>query len=215
MRLPTPLRAAPRRIVDRLSRTGTLLLGIGLSTAVVGLLALSYPSVADRRRNSQILAERRAEVLLALLTAAMDRDMKAVQASVLLPFALRDPVADPPTDLRDTVARTFVRFPYPESFFLRSGTAREEGAFYLFNRADRPPSWDPQPGAVAAGHREAGIRLEPLQTARVTASRHRQPQASRVTSLIRLTFPNSRRAPASASAGRSPSRTRSAAPMRR
>jgi signal transduction histidine kinase len=150
MKFPLPLPTAAHRLLDRPSRTGTLTLGLGLSVAVVGLLALSYPSVADRHRNSEMLAERRAEVLLALLSAAMDRDMKAVQVSVLLPFAPPDPVANPPTDLRDLVARTFVRFPYPESFFLWGGTAREVTAFYVFNRADRPPPWDRQPGPVAA-----------------------------------------------------------------
>jgi two-component system phosphate regulon sensor histidine kinase PhoR len=150
MKRLTQLRSTPRRLVDRLSRTGTLLLGIGLSVAVIGLLALSYPSVADRHRNSQILAERRAEVLLALLSGALDRDMKAAQVSVLLPLSLPDPLLEAPTDLRDTVARAFIRFPYPESFFLWTGTAGHEGTFYLFNRTDRPPSWDPHPDTTAA-----------------------------------------------------------------
>jgi signal transduction histidine kinase len=39
-------------------------------------------------------------------------------------------------------ARTFARFPYPESFVLWKHTGQEEGATFVFNRADRPPPWE-------------------------------------------------------------------------
>src|SRR4030095_359043 len=38
-------------------------------------------------------------------------------------------------------ARTFARFPYPESLVLWKHIG-EEGATYVFNRADRPPAWE-------------------------------------------------------------------------
>jgi signal transduction histidine kinase len=54
-------------------------------------------------------------------------------------------------------ARTFARFPYPESFVLWKHTrlrqgfgeagGRDEGTTYVFNRADRPPPWETRPSS--------------------------------------------------------------------
>ena len=44
-------------------------------------------------------------------------------------------------------ARTFARFPYPESFVLWKHTGRDDGATYVFNRADRPPPWETRPSS--------------------------------------------------------------------
>jgi signal transduction histidine kinase len=141
MKLRRAARSERPRSEARLSDTIALLLGAGLCLTVAGLLALSYLSLREWRRSSEMLAEQRAEVALALLSTALNKDMKGAQFSVLLPLELEDMV-EPPDDLLDIVARAFARFPYPESFFVwRSADARK-GAFYLFNRSERPPAWD-------------------------------------------------------------------------
>lgn len=51
MKLMAGLHSPPRHLMDRLSRTGTLRLGIGLSVAVIRLLPLSV--VDDNRGASR------------------------------------------------------------------------------------------------------------------------------------------------------------------
>jgi two-component system phosphate regulon sensor histidine kinase PhoR len=116
-------------------------LGIGFTGAVVGLLLLSYQSLRTGDASARALAERRAEVMLGLLAGALDRDMKAAQVSVLLPFRPQGDLLDEPDELRDLFARAFARFSYPESFFVwRNGTDGPP-AFYVFDRTERPPRW--------------------------------------------------------------------------
>lgn len=120
-------------------------LGFSFTIAVAGLLALSYRSLQRGEASTHVLAERRAEVILALLASALDRDMKAAQLSVLLPFRPHEPDLHDTDDLRDRFARAFARFPYPESFFVWTRVAGPDTAFYLFNRAERMPAWSRHP----------------------------------------------------------------------
>jgi signal transduction histidine kinase len=90
------------------------------------------------------LAERRARESLALLIAALDRDMKGAQLSVLLqlgPIQLIDVSA---ADLATQASTAFGRFPYLETIFVWRDDAGIAGGDmpYVLNRADRPPPWD-------------------------------------------------------------------------
>lgn len=133
------------RVVAVTSRFGIVALGVLLGAAVVGLLVLSYRSVAEWRRTSQNLAENRAELMLTLLSTAISRDMKGAHTSVLLPLELADLFEEPPFALRETFARALARFPYAESFFVWRNNG-QAGTFYAFHREDRLPTWDPMRG---------------------------------------------------------------------
>ena len=95
------------------------------------------------------LADKRASEKLALLIAALDRDMKGAQLSVLVPINLEQLAGGGPAGLSARFARAFARFPYPESFFVRSRPSRHLENAYVFNRADRPPPWDASAQAPA------------------------------------------------------------------
>lgn len=145
------LLATPRRsfaLFASSNASSAALVG-GLCVAVLGLLGLSYRSIEQWRRSDALLAEQRAEVMMTLLAASLSRDMRGAQVSVILPLELADIVQEPPYDLRDTFARALARFPYAESFFVwRSNPEGHGAAFDLFNRAERPPSWDGCPEPV-------------------------------------------------------------------
>jgi signal transduction histidine kinase len=125
----------------------TVFLGVVLCSAVAGLIVLSYQSVREWRTASELLADQRAEVVLTLLSNALNQDMKGAQVSVLLPLESADLVSGLPDDLRDTFARAFPRFPYAESFFTMRPSSAKAVSFYLFNRLNRPPVWE-VPSAV-------------------------------------------------------------------
>jgi signal transduction histidine kinase len=121
----------------------TLALLVGISA----LVWFGYRATREWQRSTGQLVERRANEVLALLMAGLNRDMKGAQLSVLVPINHEALRPDPPHELRQVFARAFARFPYPESFFVWRATATgEQGLTYFFNRADRPPRWSP--GAV-------------------------------------------------------------------
>lgn len=93
------------------------------------------------QRSTREAADTRANEVAALLSVALERDMKGGQTSVLVPFneAL---VNSPPYELADRFARGFARFPYLDSFYVWTDRGGPAGTTYVFNRADRQPRWD-------------------------------------------------------------------------
>ena len=145
--------AALGRIWSSISRLGSVALAVALCVAVAGLLIVSYRTIDQWQQSSRLLMEERTQVMLTLLMAALDRDMKGAQVSVLLPLELADVMSEPPYDLRDVFASAFARFPYVESFFLVKRGADGATTLDTFNRAERPPAWDgeiPSPHAYPA-----------------------------------------------------------------
>src|SRR6185295_14648284 len=63
-----------------------LMMGAALCLATVALLWLGYRANREWQRSETQLADRRASEKLALLVAALDRDMKGAQLSVLVPI---------------------------------------------------------------------------------------------------------------------------------
>lgn len=113
----------------------------GLSLATVTLIALAWTATAEMRRSTNLLLERRASEVLALTSAALNRDMKGAWLSVLAPMDAIALEEDPPYDILQLTSRAFARFPYPESFIVwRRGDGRGERT-YAFNRSDRPVPW--------------------------------------------------------------------------
>ena len=116
--------------------------GLLLATGLTFWLALR--ATREWRRSTRDASETRANEVAALLTVALERDMKGGQVSVLVPFneAL---VSSPPYELADRFARGFARFPYLDSFYVWSEPGGPDGTTYAFNRADRRPKWDTEP----------------------------------------------------------------------
>jgi two-component system phosphate regulon sensor histidine kinase PhoR len=73
--------------------------------------------------------------------------MKGAWITAIVPFNITNLDEDPPYSMFQVAARTFAQFPYPESFVLWKRTDGEEGATYVFNRADRPPPWESRPSS--------------------------------------------------------------------
>jgi signal transduction histidine kinase len=108
--------------------------------SVLALARLGYVAVSQWRLSVDLLGARQSEQASDLLLTALNRDMQAVQRSVLM-----SPRADAPAlQLRyeavSIVASAFARYQYPESFFLatRDGAATD---VEFFSRRERPPSW--------------------------------------------------------------------------
>jgi len=110
--------------------------------ATVALVWFGYVATREWRSGTNLLLERRANEALALVRAALSADMKGAWATAIVPFNSTSLDEEPPYSMFQVVARTFARFPYPESFVLWKDTGRVEGTTYAFNRADRPPSWE-------------------------------------------------------------------------
>jgi signal transduction histidine kinase len=120
---------------------GVLLFAVGLALATGLTFWLGLRATREWQRSTREAAETRANEVAALLTVALERDMKGGQVSVLVPFneAL---VNSPPYELADRFARGFARFPYLESFYVWTDNGGPDGSTYVFNRADRRPRWD-------------------------------------------------------------------------
>jgi signal transduction histidine kinase len=117
-------------------------LTLGLALATAALVWFGYRATREWQRSAAELVEQRVDEVLALLIAAVTRDMKGAQVSVLVPTSYETIAPQLPHDFRETSARAFARFPYPESFFIWKDTDTADGITYFFNRADRPPAWD-------------------------------------------------------------------------
>jgi signal transduction histidine kinase len=110
-----------------------------LIVATILLMWFGYRATSEWQRSTRLVVDRRAVEVLYLLVTAISRDMRTVQTQVL-------PQLNPSTndaemyELSDEIAKAFARFPYPDSFFSWTGSNGED-SLYVFNRADRPPSW--------------------------------------------------------------------------
>jgi signal transduction histidine kinase len=129
---------------SRPTARGVLLFAVGLAVATGLTFWLGLRATREWQRSTRQAAETRANEVAALLTVALERDMKGGQVSVLVPFneAL---VNSPPYELADRFARGFARFPYLESFYVWTDREGPQGSTYVFNRADRKPGWDDAP----------------------------------------------------------------------
>ncbi len=129
---------------SRPNARAVLLFAAGLTVATGLTFWLGLRATREWQHSTREAAETRANEVAALLTVALERDMKGGQVSVLVPFneAL---VNSPPYELADRFARGFARFPYLESFYVWSERGGQEGTTYVFNRAERRPRWDTEP----------------------------------------------------------------------
>ena len=120
---------------------------VAMFAATMALVWFGYVATREWRSGTTLLLERRANEALALVRAALSADMKGAWITAIVPFNTTNLDEDPPYGMFQVSARTFARFPYPESLVLWKHTAGEDGTTYAFNRADRPPPWDTRPSS--------------------------------------------------------------------
>jgi two-component system, OmpR family, phosphate regulon sensor histidine kinase PhoR len=156
-----------RRVTDGAVRLPIVMtFVVAMFAATMALVSFGYVATREWRSGTNLLLERRANEAMALVRAALSADMKGAWITAIVPFNTTALDEDPPYSLFQVCARTFARFPYPESFVLwkhsrlRQGSgearrsafgakaaARDEGNTYAFNRADRPPPWETRPSS--------------------------------------------------------------------
>jgi two-component system phosphate regulon sensor histidine kinase PhoR len=120
---------------------------VAMFTATIALVWFGYVATREWRSGTNLLVERRANEALALVRKGLSSDMKGAWITAIVPFNITNLDEDPPYSMFQVAARTFAQFPYPESFVLWKRTDGEEGATYVFNRADRPPPWESRPSS--------------------------------------------------------------------
>ena len=120
---------------------------VAMFAATMALVWFGYVATREWRSGTNLLVERRANEALALVRAALSADMKGAWITAIVPFNTTNLDEDPPYSMFQVAARTFARFPYPESFVLWKHTGGKTGTTYVFNRADRPPPWETRPSS--------------------------------------------------------------------
>ena len=120
---------------------------VAMFAATVALVWYGYVATREWRSGTNLLLERRATEALALVRAALSGDMKGAWITAIVPFNTTNLDEDPPYSMFQVSARTFARFPYPESLVLWKLTGGDKGTTYAFNRADRPPPWETRPSS--------------------------------------------------------------------
>jgi signal transduction histidine kinase len=166
-RMRRRLRFGGRRVADGAVRLPIVMtFVVAMFAATVALVWFGYVATREWRVGTNLLLERRANEALALVRAALSADMKGAWITAIVPFNTTNLDEDPPYSMFQVAARTFARFPYPESFVLWKHTrlregfgearrsasgatadGRDDGATYVFNRADRPPPWETRPSS--------------------------------------------------------------------
>ena len=118
-----------------------LALTVVIAAAAIALSSwFIYNAIFEWRRNSALLAERRASVVAHLLLEAIVRDMRGVHETVLSSAMWSEFGELAPFEYSNFVASAFARYPYPESFFVWHPRADSAGLVF-FNRSDRRPAW--------------------------------------------------------------------------
>jgi len=137
-----------RRVTDGAVRLPIVMtFVVAMFAATMGLVWFGYVATREWRIGTNLLLERRANEALALVRAALSADMKGAWLTAIVPFNTTILDEGPPFSTVQVAARTFARFPYPESFVLWKQDGRAEGTTYAFNRSDRPPSWETRPSS--------------------------------------------------------------------
>jgi signal transduction histidine kinase len=120
-----------------------------LIVATILVMWFGYRATSEWQRSTKLVVDRRTVEVLYLMVTAINRDMRAVQSQVLPQINPLDGHSEP-YELGDEFAKAFARFPYPDSFFSWTATDNDKSILYVFNRADRPPSWHQADGRATA-----------------------------------------------------------------
>jgi two-component system, OmpR family, phosphate regulon sensor histidine kinase PhoR len=121
----------------------TAVLAISVCLGIFTLLGFAIRATHQWERSTALLVERDTFESADLLVTAVTRDMRGAQSRVLANRDWGELSIESISDTTDQVATAFARYPYPESFF--SWREGNDLGVVFFNRANRYPSWMPQP----------------------------------------------------------------------
>lgn len=149
-------------------------LAVGVTVATTALVGFGFIATRGWAQSTRSVIEGRASEALALVALALNRDMKGAWTTALVPTSLSTIEEDPPYTMRQSAARAFATFPYPESFLLWRASDRAEGKTYAFNRTERWPAWDHN--APPDDPFPVGIAQDPPALKAVVATLRAKPQ---------------------------------------
>ena len=118
-------------------------LAVGLCASVALLAAVGLRASWEFQQSSLLLTQRRVDEAARLQVAALTRDMRAAQTTVLV-SSTWDAEPQASHDVHELVASAFARYPYPEAFLTWDARRPALGVSF-YTRADRAPAWVPPP----------------------------------------------------------------------
>lgn len=128
-----------QKLAARLKTISLTWLALGLCLSGGTLAWVGYEATQQWQKSSMSVAQRRADAAVDLLVAALTRDMRGAQATVLSSPRRDQFLVSLPSGVQ-AVASAFARYPYPEVFFTAE-SIESSGALTFYSRADRPPPW--------------------------------------------------------------------------
>lgn len=117
-------------------------MAVGVLLLTCFLSAFGYRTFQASRRTEQLLSTQHASNAADLLAAALARDMKGAQETVLLSSEWNGEMLRAPRQMYRFLQSALARYPYAETFFSWRGPLASEDITF-FSRADRPPRWAP------------------------------------------------------------------------
>jgi signal transduction histidine kinase len=120
---------------------------------------LGYTATREWGRSTEESVRARGKEILALLSVALDQDMKGGQFNLLLGVNQVTLAQSSLYDLADRFAGGFARFPYIESVYIWKASVGSGGQTFLFNRSERVPAWDRQ--GLTGDSYPVVVRMEP------------------------------------------------------
>src|ERR1700682_2718987 len=97
-------------------------LAVGLCLATTALVGFGYIATRGWVQSTTSVVEGRASAALDLVGVDLHRGIKGASSTVLVPTNLSAIEEDPPYTMRQSIARAFATFPYPESFLVWRGS---------------------------------------------------------------------------------------------
>jgi len=177
--MPAASGSVRRRTV---SSQSSFLLAFSLFAGTISLFWLGYRATVEWDASTQQLVRSRAGEMLALVSVAIDRDMKGGQLDLLLPMNGVVLERSSLYDLADRFSGALARFPYIESVFVwrssRSGARR----LFFFNRSERLPPWDAE--SQSADWYPVVVRSDPTPPMTVVAASRRPADSGTPFSLV-------------------------------
>jgi signal transduction histidine kinase len=131
-----------RRGRPRLLSHSWFLLACLLFAGTLSMFWLGYRATVEWDRSTEQLVQSRGREILALLSAAIDQDMKGGQIDLLLPINGLILKESSLYDLADRFAGGLARFPYIESVYVWKAAGAGGEQLFFFNRLERVPPWD-------------------------------------------------------------------------
>lgn len=116
--------------------------GVSLLVATLAVMWFGYVATREWTRSADSLLDGHAREALELMREAVKRDMAGAAMALVVPITSLTLDEHVPDDLFPVTAKVFASFPYPESFLVWKDNGTPLGSTYVFNRADRRPSWD-------------------------------------------------------------------------